>query len=465
VSFVGIARSVVLSTNDWPVLKSLYLEAYELGLSFTTSRLKSLPDALAVLLRVGADGRAWVPGLSDYDLTLLTERADPVRMTHILEEVWERYRRIKKRVPQLGEMEVMNVEEYSDFLSFGPMPSASLKRATPLFIRPGSIHLDRVLLQSPRASQEQEFLLDALSRYIRFFFPAWLHHAARISHVARRRADHLLANVWKRLQHLGLPADTPHRGSFADRTLQLVRELSRVCSRINAGANDVPAVVCPGSWAAAEGAIPFIKAFASDALRQAPVRDCSVILWTSYMSTDTLSLVFVIPDETPDHELWQLVATLGTSHRNTEGLWKSVFTNGELQAHFPSLPYPVVMSRSMWKCWCELSPFDGAAIAANGRTVIGSDETLRVVPSTAALKRGAEVQYAALLPLKNNWRPLRGSGSPRLYASMVNYVKGYASAMSGQVLTSPTRHTFKSTQDGYQAVSEELDVLRQRLTS
>jgi hypothetical protein len=83
----------------------------------------------------------------------------------------------------------------------------------------------------------------------------------------------------------------------------------------------------------------------------------------------------------------------------------------------------------------------------------------------AALKRGAEVQYAALLPLKNNWRPLRGLGTPRLYAAMVNYVKGYASATSGKVLTSPTTHDFKSTQDGYQAVSEELKTLRERLTA
>ena len=59
-------------------------------------------------------------------------------------------------------------------------------------------------------------------------------------------------------------------------------------------------------------------------------------------------------------------------------------------------------------------------------------------------------------PLKNNWRPLRGSGTAQLYEAMVNYVKGYASATSSQVLTSPGTHGFKSAQDGYHGVCEEL---------
>ena len=83
-SFVEIARRFVLKTNNWPGLRGLYHQGYELGLSFTTSRLKSLPDILAVLLRVGEDGRTWVPGLSDYDLTLLTERFDAPRTIRFL---------------------------------------------------------------------------------------------------------------------------------------------------------------------------------------------------------------------------------------------------------------------------------------------------------------------------------------------------------------------------------------------
>lgn len=101
-SFVDTARRVVLRTNNWPGFRSLYREAYELGLSFTASRLKSVPGVLAVHLRVGEDGRAWVPGLSDYDLTVLTEDLDAPRMIRFLDELWGRYRQIKRGVLQVS---------------------------------------------------------------------------------------------------------------------------------------------------------------------------------------------------------------------------------------------------------------------------------------------------------------------------------------------------------------------------
>ena len=144
-----------------------------------------------------------MPGLSDYDLTLLTERFDTPRTICVLEELWARYRQIKKAVPQLGETEVMNVEEYADFLSFGPMPTASLKRADPLFVRPGSPEVEDALQRKARVPGEREFLLDALSRYISFFFPAWLRYTSDTSHFAKSRADHLLENIVKRLRRLG----------------------------------------------------------------------------------------------------------------------------------------------------------------------------------------------------------------------------------------------------------------------
>jgi hypothetical protein len=357
----------------------------------------------------------------------------------------------------------MSLEEYVDFLSFGPMPTASLKHAEPLFVRSGSSRVEAVLQQRPRASGEREFLLDALSRYISFFFPAWLHHASDTSHFAKSRAEHLLENVAKRLRRLGI--ETRETENFADRIHEVFEDLSRLCGRISPHVGEAAAVVCPDTWKTVEGAIPSVREFCSEALRETKINNCSVILWISYMTADKLSLAFVIPDETPRNERWELVARLGTLRRDSESLWKSFFTNGELQSFFPSLSYPLVVSHSMWNCWRELSPFNGAAVAANGRALLGPEDRLQGVPSRAALKRGAEVQYAALLPLKNNWRPLRGSGTPALYEAMVNYVKGYASATSGQVLTSPGPHAFKSAEDGYRAVCEELQALRKRLTA
>lgn len=463
-SFVDLAQRIVLGTSHWPGLREAYHGAYELGLSFTASRLRSVPGVLAVMLRAGDDGRTWCPGLSDYDLTVLTRSSDATDMLRFLDRLWRRYRSVKTTVPQLGEMEVMSLDEYEDFLSFGPMPTASLKRAYPLFTEAENTDVDRVLRREPRPARVEEITSDALSRYVRFAFPAWLQYARSDTNVTRRRAEHLLENVGKRLRRLGVSADRTTTGTIAGRMLRIFHELSQVCARLPIGGGKAGTVMGSDASAVTGPATALLARLCSEALRQARISDCSVIAWTSYMTGCRPSLVFVVPDDVADNALETLLRSLGAVHRALESSWTSASDWPELQLLFPSLACPVVVSRSMWSCWRELFPFEGAAIAASGRTVAGPTEE-HVVPSMAALRRGAEVQYAALLPLKNNWRPLGGVGSPRVYAAMVNHVKGYASATSGTVLTAPAAYEFASVQEGYVAVSEQLNVLRARLTS
>ena len=64
-------------------------------------------------------------------------------------------------------------------------------------------------------------------------------------------------------------------------------------------------------------------------------------------------------------------------------------------------------------------------------------------------------QLAAAARLRHFW-PLRNDDESRA---------GICSANTGKILTSPTTHDFKSTQDGYRAVCEELQILRKRLTA
>ena len=464
VSFVDLAQRIVLGTSHWPGLREAYHGAYELGLSFTASRLRSVPGVLAVMLRAGDDGRTWCPGLSDYDLTVLTRSSDPTDMLRFLDRLWRRYRSVKTTVPQLGEMEVMSLADYEDHLRFGPMPTAALKRAYPLFVEADTPDVDRVLQREPRPARAEEITADALARYVRFAFPAWLRYASGDTSVARRRAEHLLDNVGKRLRRLGVSADTTTSGTIAGRMLRIFRELSRACGRLPAGGGEAGAVMASDASVVTGPATALLATLCSEALRQARTSDCAVVVWTSYMTGCRPSLVFVVPDDVAENELETLLRSLGAVQRALASAWTSASDPPEVQLFFPALACPVVLSRSMWTCWRELFPFEGAAIAATARTIAGPAEE-HAVPSIAALRRGAEAQYAALLPLKNNWRPLGGPGSPRVYAAMVNHVQGYASATSGTVRTMPSAYDFTSVREGYVAVSEELSVLRARLTS
>lgn len=461
-SLVEVARRVVLRTNHWPGLKTLYSHAYDLGLAFTVNRLSSVPAVLAVLVRTNDDGRVWVPGLSDYDLTVLTDQHDWPGAIRFLDDVWERYRSIKRVAPQLGEMEVMDLEGYGDLLDFGPMPTASLKRAHPLFVRAGDRDVERVLARTRRPSQPGEFLLDALSRFGRFAVPAWLEDARRGNGVTCRRAEHLLGNVAKRLSRIGVPAETTGTGTVTDRMVTVFQALSSACRLIKSRASGPAAVIDPHVSSIAIDTLQPIHAFCEDVLRHARVTSCSAVVWKSYMTVDRLNLVFILPDDVPEDDLRRLLATLAALNHRVEGLLTGKSMPRVAQDHVPSA-FSVVASDSMWRCWRELSPFDAVAVAATGRTLIGASDPDHAVPSVPAMRRGAAVLYASLLPLKNNWRQSKGRATGQSYAPLVNHARGYASAFTGPVLTVPAELEFTSTKDGYVAAFDALEDLRAHL--
>ena len=78
-----------------------------------------------------------------------------------------------------------------------------------------------------------------------------------------------------------------------------------------------------------------IREFCSEALRKTNIRDCSVILWISYMTADKLSLAFVIPDDTPRHERWKLVAVLGSVASRYRESVEDVFHQWRIAVLFP----------------------------------------------------------------------------------------------------------------------------------
>jgi hypothetical protein len=133
--------------------------------SFTITRLRSLPTFRG--LAPCREGRkAWVPGLSDYDLTLLTERFDTPRTIRVLEE--PRARSGKSRRPchnrETGSHELRN----TPIFSLGP---CRLHRSNaPIGSLFGQAAPRSGRFSERPVSRENEFLLDALSRYISFFF-------------------------------------------------------------------------------------------------------------------------------------------------------------------------------------------------------------------------------------------------------------------------------------------------------
>jgi hypothetical protein len=456
-TLVETAARLVVRTHTWPGLGGLYRAGYELGLTYAARHLASVPGVLAVLVRLGHSGRTWVPGLSDYDLTVLTDRAGVDPMLRFLDALWARYRWIKRRVPQLGEMEVMDLEEYRDFLSAGPMATASLKHTEVLFARGGHDELDLTLRHPPHACGTRELLLDALTRYLRFLLPAWLRHATMRSHATRLGAEHLLANVFKRLTQLDAQVEADGSLNLADGMARAFIDLTRICGRTAAPDGPLAEVEHRMMPAPVEARVACFEAHAAELLGEAGVRDGSVVSWLPFMSADAPNVAVVVPDDLPESGVRILFEALARRHRAGR-LSAPTPVGSESQRYFPSFAHAVVLSRSMWKGWRELSPFEGAAVAASGRTRMGPDDDLRDPPPIAALRRGAQVQFATLLPLRNNWRPLGGPPSPALYETMVNHAAGCRPAPA-LLRTWPMRRGFRSLDESYRAITEELRTL------
>jgi hypothetical protein len=197
-------------------------------------------------------------------------------------------------------------------------------------------------------------------------------------------------------------------------------------------------------------------------LQDAGVRGCTAVIWMSYLSRDRINLAFIVPDGIPDEELRRLLVTLGASNRTVNRLLMNEAT-GKGELFYVRAVFPSVASESMWRCWRELWPFHGVAVAATGQTLVGFAQGAHALPSLASLTRGAEVHYASLLPLKNNWRLSRGRPGGRSYAEFVNHAKGYASAFKGPVVTVPEALEFTSTEAGYVAAIDALEELRTRV--
>jgi hypothetical protein len=462
-SFVEAARWVVVSTNRWPGLSTLYCRAYDVALDFTARRLGSVPGVLAVMLRTGHEGRAWVPGFSDYDLTVLAERCDGPTWIRFLDDLWTTYRSIKKVAPQLGEMEVMDLDEYGDFLELGPMPTGSLKRAEPLLVKSRHPAVERVLEQPPHPSRQREFLLDALSRFGLFALPAYLDDAYRGNTMTRRRAEHLLRNVTKRLAPLGVRGESEPNGSLTEHMVAVFRATSEGCRAIKYG-GEPPAPVDRDVPPIPSETVDAVQGFCDEAMRRAGVTRCSATVWVPYLSANGLNLHLALPDDVAEADVRRLLPILAAlKHTVQERLARLPTHSGAERYH--ATVFPSLASESMWKCWCELSPFDAVAIAANGRMLLdGRNDRLRA-PSFGTLRRSAEVHYASLLPLKNNWRNSRGRPTGQYYAWLANRAAAYASAYNGRITTKPDAIAFRSAEDGYPGIVAALSAFRAKLVA
>jgi predicted nucleotidyltransferase len=145
-----ILSDLVVRSNKFQLLKYINSLPYKFGLNFILRYFKSMPEIKSIYLRRGMTSKDWVPGSSDIDLLIITKKMGLKNELAFLKSFWERYLRLKKIFPFLGEAGVCNENELDNWHKFGGIRAMEMNKWKLLCgseIRKGKYSFDPLMLR------------------------------------------------------------------------------------------------------------------------------------------------------------------------------------------------------------------------------------------------------------------------------------------------------------------------------
>ena len=113
-------RRVVVETNPYWPFSALNRMPYRLAIAAVARRMRRLAGVRALYLRNGLTRPDWVPGISDIDLTLVTESMPDARREYaLMRAIRDEYRALKRVFPMLGELGVLTPTTAGAWSRFG----------------------------------------------------------------------------------------------------------------------------------------------------------------------------------------------------------------------------------------------------------------------------------------------------------------------------------------------------------
>ena len=115
---VRILRSLALRTNPYWPFRHVNRLPYAAALRAFAGAFRARTELSSIYVRHGLAGGGWVPGLSDIDLTLILRTGLPADLEYgFLVDFWRQYSRLKTVFPMLGEVEILDEDEFPCWLS------------------------------------------------------------------------------------------------------------------------------------------------------------------------------------------------------------------------------------------------------------------------------------------------------------------------------------------------------------
>jgi hypothetical protein len=123
-----LLRTLVLRTNRYFPFRYSNQWPYRAAAKAAAMRFGRHAGVLALYLRHGQTSAAWIPGLSDIDLTMVLKRGlSTAAEFDLVDLLWSDYRSLKRYFPMLGELRILGADDLNLWLretSESPTPRA-----------------------------------------------------------------------------------------------------------------------------------------------------------------------------------------------------------------------------------------------------------------------------------------------------------------------------------------------------
>ncbi|MFC1586928.1 hypothetical protein ACFL54_01345 [Planctomycetota bacterium] len=389
--------------------------------------LRRKREILGIYIRNSKREFIWDPGLSDIDLTVVVHDCDPEDHIAFLTGFWRTYSRLKMFFPVLGELELFSVIEFKEYLKYGPTSLSHKKLHVCLYDHFSAEHrvdINSLVEVISEKGDAHHGLRASILRYIRFVYPAGIQYA--------HYRDFLRLNLWMHadeifnntLVSIGDRIDiSSDRLSFDDidpfnRFVASLAFLSGICERQNTGIAE-HTVDITGSTT--ELPVTDFADFVTEVESAASicgVENITVNLWNTFGVRGKYSLALVVSEGWLSQQAKQFMILLAPIYSK----YRSLFT--QYIYDYPS-DIPPVLTKSIWTMWMQLFPFESASFTAHGISLLGNKKEQIVYPSAGDYLDYIRTEYAALFPLKNNWRGQTSTEVRQFYKEIIDQIQIY----------------------------------------
>lgn len=467
---VALARTFVLRTRSLPLLGDLYQCAYRDVTEILRYAFGSATRDVAMLTRVDARRHGYEPGMSDIDLSVLHPPWDSARTAAFLARFWRRYYLLKRFIPILGEVEIMDTEEFEHYWRLGRGPTAQGKDYRVSFDRLPSSDatlqgtLGRLASDYPRRD-ELARMRDCLFRLLLHLLPSFYRYQHHPSYVGRTALHHSLKKLQKRLT-LDSPDPEIPSGTELRHLHAVLLRVGKCCSRLPVAKPAAAIDVC-----GLAGPVRHVLETKARTLlphaRELENVGASVAIGPADAQSRNLSVLVAFPDALPFDDFERLSALCCTLERRIASVG---VPKGPLDALFPSFAFPVLLPQSAVGTWLRVFPFEGALLAdasvSLGAPVRLAWQTVGPTHCMCALRSA----HNALLSLKNNWRTATTPEARRaLYGRVARRLDFYLASARAQGawidLNAGEERVFASAAEGIEHARLRLGELRELVST